>query len=136
VITVSDRSRVAVSALVELARRVDPAPVPILEIAETRGIALHILEQLFSALRRAGILKSQRGVKGGYSFQKPPREVSVLEVVECVDGPVRPTGEPSDANAELWADAQTRLADLLEAVSIAEMAEREARRDGALMFHI
>ena len=135
-ITVSDRSRVAVSALVELARRAEPSPVPILEIAETRGIALHVLEQLFSSLRRAGILKSQRGVKGGYSFQRSPREITVLEVVECVDGPLRPIADPSDANDELWCDAQTRLAELLDAVSIAEMAERESRRDGALMFHI
>ncbi len=125
------------SALTELARRSDPAPVPIMEIAEQRGIPLHVLEQLFSSLRRAGILKSQRGVKGGYTFLRTPREVSVLDVVECVDGPLRPAGDGGrDAAAELWDDAQARLADLLDAVSIAEMVEREARYDGALMFHI
>ena len=72
-ITVSDRSRAAVSALAELARRAEPAPVPILEIAEGCHIPLHVLEQLFSSLRRSGILKSQRGVKGGYSFLRNPR---------------------------------------------------------------
>ncbi len=125
------------SALTELARRSDPAPVPIMEIADMRGIPLHVLEQLFSALRRAGILKSQRGVKGGYTFLRPPREVTVLDVVECVDGPLRPAANGGGgASGELWDDAQTRLADMLNAVSIAEMVEREARHDGALMFHI
>jgi Rrf2 family transcriptional regulator, cysteine metabolism repressor len=137
VISVSDRSRAAVSALAELARRADPAPVPILEIAESRAIPLHVLEQLFSSLRRSGILKSQRGVKGGYSFNRPPRDVTVLDVVECVDGPLRPRNDtPADAAEGLWNDAQTSLADVLGAVTIAEMVEREARHAGALMFHI
>ena len=136
-ITVSDRSRAAVGALAELARRADPAPVPILEIAEGRQIPLHVLEQLFSSLRRTGILKSQRGVKGGYSFLRAPRDVTVLDVVECVDGPLRPSGDAAaDAAQELWNEAQTRLADVLGAVTIAEMVEREARHAGALMFHI
>ena len=125
------------SALTELARRSDPAPVPIMDISESRGIPLHVLEQLFSSLRRAGILKSQRGVKGGYTFLRAPREVTVLDVVECVDGPLRPTVNPAAGAADqLWEDAQSRLADLHDAIPISEMVEREARHDGALMFHI
>lgn len=125
------------SALAELARRAEPAPVPILEIAEGCHIPLHVLEQLFSSLRRSGVLKSQRGVKGGYSFLRTPREVTVLDVVECVDGPLRPSGEaPADATQGLWNEAQNRLADVLGEVTIAEMVEREARHAGALMFHI
>lgn len=125
------------SALAELARRAEPAPVPILEIAEGCHIPLHVLEQIFSSLRRSGILKSQRGVKGGYSFLRTPREVTVLDVVECVDGPLRPSGEaPADATQGLWNEAQNRLADVLGEVTIAEMVEREARHAGALMFHI
>jgi Rrf2 family cysteine metabolism transcriptional repressor len=137
VITVSDRSRAAVSALAELARRAEPAPVPILEIAEGCHIPLHVLEQLFSSLRRSGILKSQRGVKGGYSFLRAPRDVTVLDIVECVDGPLRPSSDaPADAAQGLWNEARTRLADVLGEVTIAEMVEREARHAGALMFHI
>ena len=75
----------------------------------------------YMRLRRAGILKSQRGVKGGYTFLRAPREVTVLDIVECVDGPLRPSGNGNGggASAELWDDAQTRLADMLNAVSIA-----------------
>ena len=85
-ITITEKSRSAVLALTELAQRGSAAPVPILEVAEARGIPLHFLEQLFAGLRRAGILQSQRGVKGGYSFRRPPTEVTILEVVETVDG--------------------------------------------------
>lgn len=134
-ITVSDRSRAAVRALTELARRAEPAPVPILEIAESRAIPLHVLEQLFSALRRAGILRSQRGVKGGYSFLKSPREITVLAIVECIDGPLTPLGAAAPDGA-VWNDARAALVGVLTAVTVADMVEREARDAGALMFHI
>ena len=61
--------------------------MPIGELARRRDIPVQFLEQLFATLRRAGVLKSQRGVKGGYTFARPPGEITVLEVVELLDGP-------------------------------------------------
>ena len=61
--------------------------MPIAELARRREIPVQFLEQLFATLRRAGILRSQRGVKGGYTFAKPATEVTVLELVELLDGP-------------------------------------------------
>jgi Rrf2 family transcriptional regulator, cysteine metabolism repressor len=139
VITITERSRSAVSALTELARRGGTVPVPIQEVSEARGIALHVLEQLFSALRRAGVLQSQRGVKGGYSFRRPPREVTILEVVEAVDGPLTPpeaASRPAAAGDALWMEARERLAALLRETTVADVLDREARLAGAPMFHI
>jgi len=113
--------------------------VPILEVAEARRIPLHFLEQLFAGLRRAGVLQSQRGVKGGYSFGRPPSEVTILEVVETVDGRITPpggTGEAARGTEFVWAEARTVLAELLEGLTIADMVEREARLQDAPMFHI
>jgi DNA-binding IscR family transcriptional regulator len=70
-------------------------------------------------------------------FQRQPHEITVLDVVECVDGPVRPSPDGVlSVGDELWNDVQIRLADALDAVSIADLVERESRHDGALMFHI
>lgn len=137
-ITITEKSRSAVLALAELAGRVGAGPVPILEVAEARSIPLHFLEQLFAGLRRAGVLQSQRGVKGGYSFRRPPAEVTVLEVVETVDGRLAPPGgdEAPDALDGIWAEARAVLADLLGGVTIADVVEREARLRSAPMFHI
>jgi Rrf2 family transcriptional regulator, cysteine metabolism repressor len=112
--------------------------VPILEVAEARGIPLHFLEQLFAGLRRAGILQSQRGVKGGYSFRRPPTEVAILEVVETVDGRLTPPGNPTPGEGadSVWAEARASLAELLSGLTIADMVEREARLQSAPMFHI
>ncbi len=137
-ITITEKSRSAVLALTELAQRGSAAPVPILEVAEARGIPLHFLEQLFAGLRRAGILQSQRGVKGGYSFRRAPTEVTILEVVETVNGRITsPAGSgPPEGADSVWAEARAGLAELLSGLTVADMVEREARFQSAPMFHI
>lgn len=138
-ITITEKSRSAVLALTELAQRGSSAPVPILEVAEARGIPLHFLEQLFAGLRRAGILQSQRGVKGGYSFRRPPSQISILDVVETVDGRIASSpggGGSAEGTESVWAEARATLAGLLSGLTIAEMVEREARIQSAPMFHI
>src|ERR1700742_3215116 len=87
-ISITTKSPYALSALVELHRQGSLGPVPIAELARRREIPVQFLEQLFATLRRAGILRSQRGVKGGYSLAKPADEVTVLELVEVLDGPL------------------------------------------------
>ena len=142
-ITVTQKSRCAALALAELARRGDAGPVPILEVAEGRGIPLHFLEQLFSALRRAGILQSQRGVKGGYSFRRRPADVTLLEVVEADDGPLAgregqdPGRRPGTGSVDAILDeARERVAEVLREVTVADVVDREARVEGAPMFYI
>ena len=140
-LTITEKSRSAVQALTELAQRGMASPVPILEVAESRGIPLHFLEQLFAGLRRAGILQSQRGVKGGYSFRRPPTDITVLEVVETVDGRLtQAPGEDapqSDGGGDVvWNDARQALCTVLAGVTIADIVEREARLQSAPMFFI
>jgi Rrf2 family transcriptional regulator, cysteine metabolism repressor len=137
VISVSERSRVAVIALAELASRGGVGPVPILEVAECRGIPAHQVEQVFSVLRRAGLLQSQRGVKGGYTLRRDPSEVTVLDVIEAVDGPIG--GADSDPDCpvgEIWIEGAARLSESFRQVTVADVAAREARRAQAPMFHI
>jgi Rrf2 family cysteine metabolism transcriptional repressor len=123
-IAITTKSRYAVSALAELARRGSTGPVPINEIARRRDIPVQFLEGLFGALRRAGILQSQRGAKGGYTFARPPEEVTVLEVVEVLDGEL---GAAAAVTGGLWQEAAGALRGVLGGITIAEAAEREAR---------
>jgi len=91
---------------------------------------VQFLEQLFAALRRAGIVSSQRGVKGGYRFAREPSTVTVLEVVELLDGPL---GRDSEG---VFADAADAARRVLERTTIADVLERELREAGASMYHI
>jgi Rrf2 family cysteine metabolism transcriptional repressor len=133
VLAITTKSPYAVKALAELARRGSAAPVPIGEIARARGIPVQFLEGLFGNLRRAGILQSQRGVKGGYSFARQPADVTVLEVVELLDGELGPDA----ANAgPVFVEAVDAVRKVLGATSIADVAEREAQAAGASMYYI
>ena len=94
-LSITTKSPYAIRALAELARTGGAAPVPIGELARRRDIPVQFLEQLFAILRRAGMLRSQRGVKGGYAFARDPCEVTVLEIVELLDGRPEPTPSAS-----------------------------------------
>ena len=101
-LVITSKSPYAVRALAELARRGDAAPVPIGDLARARDIPVQFLEGLFATLRRAGILQSQRGVKGGYGFARPPGEITVLEVVELLEGEL---GAEAAAGGPVWTEA-------------------------------
>jgi Rrf2 family protein len=129
-ISITSKSPYAVRALTELGRSGAEQPVPIGELARRREVPVQFLEQLFATLRRAGVLSSQRGVKGGYSFARPPAEVSVLEIVELLDGPL---GRGADG---VFAEAAAAAREVLQRTSIADVIEREARDAGASMYYI
>jgi Rrf2 family protein len=107
--------------------------VPIGEIAKRRGIPVQFLESLFATLRRAGILQSQRGVRGGYSFARPPSEITVLEVVELLEGEL---GADAEKSGPIWSEAIDAVKGVLGASTIADVAEKEARSAGAAMYYI
>ncbi len=128
-ISITTKSPYALQALAELGRS-GPGPVPIGELARRRDIPVQFLEQLFAVLRRAGILKSQRGVKGGYSFARDPAEITVLEVVVLLDGHL---GAGAEA---IFAEAAAAARAILANATIADVVEREARAAGVAMYHI
>jgi DNA-binding IscR family transcriptional regulator len=129
-ISITTKSPYALDALVELHIHGDAGPVPISELARRREIPVQFLEQLFAALRRAGVLRSQRGVGGGYRFARPAGEITVLEIVELLDGPV------GQGATGVFADAAQSARAVLEASTVADVAEAEARALGAPMYHI
>ena len=129
-LSITTKSPYAVRAMIELARSGGPAPVPIAELARRRDIPVQVLENLFATLRRAGLLRSQRGVKGGYSFARDPSQITLLEVVELLDGPL-------GAGAEgLFAEAAAAARATLATATIADALERENREAGAAMYYI
>jgi Rrf2 family protein len=129
-ISITSKSPYAVMALAELGRSSGSDPVPIGELARRRDVPVQFLEQLFAVLRRAGILSSQRGVKGGYRFARDVSTVTVLEVVELLDGPL---GRDAEG---VFAQASAAARDVLSQTTIADVIEREARDAGASMYYI
>jgi Rrf2 family protein len=133
-VRVSAKADYALRAVIELAAAVE-RPVKGERIAQAQEIPLKFLENILGDLRHAGIVRSQRGVEGGYWLARSPEEISVADVVRAVEGPianVRGVGPESVEYVgsaaplrEVWIALRANLRAVLEHVSIADVAREE-----------
>jgi Rrf2 family iron-sulfur cluster assembly transcriptional regulator len=139
----STRGRYAVMAMVELAARQQGMadgprqgrPVSLAEIAQAQQLSLAYLEQLFGHLRRGGLVASARGPGGGYRLGRPAPLITVSEIVDAVDEPIRATrceeGSPGCLAGErclthdLWAELGQQIRLFLDAMTLADVVAGE-----------
>jgi Rrf2 family protein len=86
----STKAEYGVRVMVELARRAGQDPVPLAEIAAHDGLPLAYLEHLVARLRKAGLVDSRRGSRGGYLLARPAKEITMAEVVAALEGAIAP----------------------------------------------
>jgi Rrf2 family protein len=131
-ISITSKSVYALSALVELAHHEGGDPMPVSEIARRRDLPAQFLEQLFGTLRRANVVTSRRGVKGGYVLARPASEISTLEIVQTLDG------EISEDQLEIapWGEVVGALREQLAERDLATLAEAESAEAGSAMYYI
>jgi Rrf2 family protein len=86
----STKAEYGVRVMVELARRGGDQPVPLAEIAEHEGLPLAYLEHLVARLRRADLVESKRGARGGYLLARDADQITMAEVVEALEGTIAP----------------------------------------------
>jgi Rrf2 family transcriptional regulator, cysteine metabolism repressor len=86
----STKAEYGVRVMVELARHSGDGPVPLAEIAAHDGLPLAYLEHLAARLRKAGLVDSRRGSRGGYLLARSPTEITMAEVVEALEGSIAP----------------------------------------------
>ena len=132
---VSAKADYALRAVIELAVIGGESPVKGERIAQAQEIPLKFLENILGDLRHAGIVRSQRGVEGGYWLARPTEEITVAEVVRAVEGPianVRGVGPEQVEYAgsaeklrEVWIAVRANLRAVLEQVTIADLARGE-----------
>lgn len=145
----SCKSEYALLALLELALHYHRSePVQIRQISAQQNIPDRYLEQLLAILRRAGLVRSQRGAKGGYLLSKEPQQISLFEVVSCLEGleprsskdAPGPHGEltlEAGIIDELWQDACQAAYDVLKGYTLQDLCDRRhAKRQLDLMYYI
>lgn len=106
----------AVQATLQLAELQAAGPVPCSRLATEGGMPERFLLQILRNLVTQGILKSTRGVDGGYSLDRLPQEISLLEVIEAIDGPFGP--RLPELDGEFSAARQHRLREALDGVAV------------------
>jgi Rrf2 family protein len=133
-VRVSAKADYALRAVIELAATAD-GPVKGERIAQAQEIPLKFLENILGDLRHAGIVRSQRGVDGGYWLARPAQELTVADVVRAIEGPianVRGLGPEQVEYAgsaarlrDVWIAVRANLRAVLEHVTIADVARGE-----------
>lgn len=84
----STKGRYGVKAMVDLAINYGEQPISIKSISERQSISEYYLEQLFSSLRKAKLIKSVRGAQGGYILNRAPEEITIYDVINVLEGPI------------------------------------------------
>jgi Rrf2 family cysteine metabolism transcriptional repressor len=132
------RSEYGVLALIDLACRFGDGPASARGVAERQRIPGKFLEQLFASLRRAGLVTAVRGAHGGFALSRSPGSITVLEIVEALEGPLQPTlcdgGGACDrghacAAAGVWGRAADALRGVLTTATLAELAGIQTAMD-------
>lgn len=136
---VSNRGLYALKALTHLAEAYDRGLVKIHDIAREEDIPEKFLEGILVTLKNARVVSSQRGREGGYRLRRPPREITIGEVVRVVDGPLAPFGdaaelahrvrtEPRHAGLfDLFLDVRNAASAILDHTSLLDLVARNRR---------
>jgi Rrf2 family transcriptional regulator, cysteine metabolism repressor len=139
---VSTRGEYGVRAMVALAHHFGEGPVSVADVARESSVPVAYLEQLIAPLRRAGLVESTRGAKGGYRLSRAPEFVRVGDVYRVMEGPVAPMDCVSENEADqtcplidgcetrpVWLRVRDSIVEALDSTTLADLiAEREAQR--------
>ncbi len=133
-VKLSNKARYGVRAMFDIAYHNDGSPTQIRSIAERQSIPPRFLEQIFQDLKRAGLVTSKRGPKGGYALALPSDEVRLGDIIRAVEGPIvltssdahRPGGDATSRQIteEAFADLGRSIEGCLDAMSLADLCAR------------
>lgn len=130
----STRTRYGMRAVLELAENHGKGPLQIKTIARREDISVKYLEQLMAMLKSAGLVKSIRGSKGGYILAKAPKQIKLIDVFNCLEGPVITTECLENENycarvadcvtRQLWAEIQEAIETILQSKTLQDLVDR------------
>jgi Rrf2 family protein len=133
----SSKSEYGVRVMAELARHFGHGPISLTEIAREEDLPLAYLEHIVAPLRKAGLVSSHYGVRGGYELARPPAEITMADVVRVLEGPIAPmicaselpeerrtdycTREAHCASRILWVRVRDSITSALSAMTVADL---------------
>lgn len=137
----STKGRYGVKAMVDLAIHYGGEPVSIKSISERQGISEYYLEQLFSPLRKSGLINSIRGAQGGYVLSTVPKEITVAQIMEVLEGPIEISNcldEKSCNNVDccatrlLWAKIKDSIDSVTKSTSLQDILDDYNNMNGCI----
>ena len=131
----STRTRYGIRAILELAENEDKRPLQLRIIAQHQDISIKYLEQLMAILRSAGFVRSIRGAKGGYILAKPPNQIKLSDVFDCLEGYVTTVECVEDKKyceraddcivRQVWTQVQEAIRNVLLSITVQDLVNRD-----------
>lgn len=144
---ISSKGEYGIRALFDLAQHYGKGFIQSDEIASRQGIPVNYLNQMLIMLRKAGLIESQRGPQGGHTLARAPEQITLLEALVALEGPLMlqdatredlmpSQPEDSDFVREVWCHLRTTIETTLHDVSLEDLCQRKRQRTGHIMYYI
>ena len=133
---VSNRLNYAVRALLELALRAGEGPIPAREIARQQDIPEAFVHQVLGSLAKAGFVRTTRGPGGGHTLGRSSERISMLDVVDSVEGAAEEAQGNSDVVSRLWRELEDQQRAYLAEHSLADLAAEHREAEGVVLYSI
>lgn len=134
----STKGRYGARAMLDLALNFGEGPILLRDIARRQEVSEKYLEHSITALRKAGLVRSVRGARGGYVLAKSPSQIRLSEImqvlegsmapVECVDDPQICQRAQLCVTRDIWAEIKEAIDNILESITLGDMVERQNRK--------
>ncbi|XVJ70018.1 MAG: Rrf2 family transcriptional regulator [Rhizobacter sp.] len=133
----STKGRFAVTAMMEVALRERSGPVSLAGIGSRQNMSLSYLEQLFSRLRRHGLVESTRGPGGGYTLGRRAEEITVADIIVAVDSDDEDSARNEGSSArqvgesltgELWNTLNAKMIEYMDDISLHSLVQQQAAK--------
>lgn len=132
----STRGRYGLKAMFQLALHYGDGPIPLNQVAEKQGLSENYLEQLFSTLRKEGLLNSVRGAQGGYMLSREPNEITVGNILRALEGSMAPADcvmdDTSDCSRDdscvtrlVWMKIKESIDEVIDSITLQDMLDDE-----------
>ncbi|TET43441.1 Rrf2 family transcriptional regulator [Candidatus Aerophobetes bacterium] len=144
----STKGRYGARAMLDLALNSSEGPVLLREIAKRQEVSEKYLEHSITTLRKAGLVRSIRGARGGYVLAKSPSQIRLSEIMEVLEGSMAPVECVDDPQVcqraqlcvtrDIWAKMKEAIDNILESITLQDMVERQNRKKNskAIVYNI
>ncbi|MEW5977941.1 MAG: Rrf2 family transcriptional regulator [Acidobacteriota bacterium] len=143
---ISTKGEYGLLAILDLALHVGQGPVQSFQVAERQRIPKQYLDQLMLALKKAGLIESSRGRQGGYQLAKPSRTISLLEVLEALEGPIenlsfaardaRSNTPSRELLRSLWDEVFSQTVEILRSRTLEDLCDQHKKMENQIMYYI
>lgn len=142
---ISSKGEYGLRALFDLAQHYGEGPIQSQDIHRRQAIDENYLNQILISLRKAGLIESIRGPQGGHRLARPPVQITILEALTALEGPLFPTDSSATAATsaidreivrDVWCEMRQVLESYLGHLTLEDLCQRKRQRTGAIMYHI